>query len=113
MIDGARLGDDQRDAAKHAAAKLRVNAFLATLATALSFGGIAVGVTNGGLLITPASSVFTFIGQHRVAGIQYPVIIFGVVAIVLQLVLAYTVFGRHLYGVGDKPQRGAAVGPQG
>ena len=81
--------------------KLRVNAFLATLATALSFGGIAVGVTSGGLLITPASSVFTFLGQHRAGGIQYPVIIFAVVAIVLQLVLAYTVFGRHLYGVGD------------
>ena len=81
--------------------KLHVNAFLATLATALTFGGIAVGVTKGGLLITPSSSVFTFIGQHRVAGIQYPVIIFAVVAIVLQLVLAYTVFGRHLYGVGD------------
>jgi len=29
--------------------KLRVNAFLATLASALSFGGIAVAVTNGGL----------------------------------------------------------------
>ena len=81
--------------------KLRVNAFLATLATALTFGGIAVGVTSGGLLITPSSSVFTFIGQHRAGGIQYPVIIFAVVAIVLQLVLAYTVFGRHLYGVGD------------
>jgi ribose transport system permease protein len=87
--------------------KLHVNAFLATLATALSFGGIAVGVTNGGLLITPTSSVFTFIGQHRAAGIQDPVIIFVVVAIVLQLVLAYTVFGRHLYGVGDN--RNAAV----
>jgi ribose transport system permease protein len=81
--------------------KLRVNAFLATLATALSFGGIAVGVTHGGLLITPSSSVFTFLGQHRAGGIQYPVIIFAAVAIVLQLVLAYTVFGRHLYGVGD------------
>ena len=81
--------------------KLHVNAFLATLASALTFGGIAVGVTHGGLLITPSSSVFTFLGQHRAAGIQYPVIIFAVVAIVLQLVLAYTVFGRHLYGVGD------------
>jgi len=81
--------------------KLRVNAFLATLASALTFGGIAVGVTNGGLLITPSSSVFTFLGQHRAGGVQYPVIIFAVVAIVLQLVLAYTVFGRHLYGVGD------------
>jgi ribose transport system permease protein len=81
--------------------KVRVNAFLATLATALSFGGIAVGVTHGGLLITPSSKAFTFIGQHKVGGIQYPVIIFAVVAIILQLVLAYTVFGRHLYGVGD------------
>jgi ribose transport system permease protein len=80
--------------------KLHVNAFLATLATALSYGGIAVGVTSGGLLITPTSKAFTFIGQHRFAGIQYPVIIFAVVAIILQLVLAYTVFGRHLYGVG-------------
>ena len=80
--------------------KLHINAFLATLASALTFGGIAVGVTKGGLLITPTSSVFTFIGQNRVAGVQYPVIIFAVVAIVLQLALAYTVFGRHLYGVG-------------
>ena len=81
-------------------AKVHINAFLATLATALTYGGIAVGVTHGGLLITPNSNVFTFIGQNRVAGVQYPVIIFALVAIVLQLVLAYTVFGRHLYGVG-------------
>jgi len=81
--------------------KLRVNAFLATLASALTFGGIAVGVTGGGLLITPTSSVFTFLGQDKAGAIQYPVIIFAVVAIVLQLVLSYTVFGRHLYGVGD------------
>jgi ribose transport system permease protein len=81
--------------------KLHVNSFLATLATALSFGGIAVGVTHGGLLITPTSKAFTFIGQHKAGGIQYPVIIFAAVAIILQLVLTYTVFGRHLYGVGD------------
>lgn len=81
--------------------KLRVNAFLATLASALTFGGIAVGVTGGGLLITPGGSVFTFLGQNKAGAIQYPVIIFAVVAIVLQLVLSYTVFGRHLYGVGD------------
>ena len=50
--------------------KLRVNAFLATLASGLSFGGIAVGVTHGGLLITPASSAFTFIGQHKAGGLH-------------------------------------------
>jgi ribose transport system permease protein len=79
--------------------KLRVNAFLATLATALVFTGIALAA-SGGFEIIPSSSVFTFIGQSKVAGIQYPDLIFLVVAILLQLVLAYTVFGRHLYGVG-------------
>src|ERR1700683_3336083 len=79
--------------------KLRVNAFLATLATALAFTGIALGA-SGGVEIIPTSSVFTFIGQKSVGGIQYADFIFLVVAILLQLVLAYTVFGRHLYGVG-------------
>ncbi len=81
--------------------KLRVNAFLATLATALAFTGIALAV-SGGFEIIPlkGANIFTFIGQTKVAGIQYPDLIFLVVAIVLQLVLAYTVFGRHLYGVG-------------
>jgi ribose transport system permease protein len=79
--------------------KLRVNAFLATLATALAFTGIALGA-SGGVEIVPTSSVFTFIGQNSVGGIQYPDFIFLGVAILLQLVLYYTVFGRHLYGVG-------------
>jgi ribose transport system permease protein len=81
--------------------KLRVNAFLATLATALAFGGIALAV-SGGFEIIPlkGASTFTFIGQTKVAGIQYPDLILLVVAILTQLVLAFTVFGRHLYGVG-------------
>src|SRR5262249_7900230 len=53
------------------------------------------------LLITPTSTAFTFIGQHKAGGIWDSAVIFIVLAIVLQLVLAYTVFGRHLYGVGD------------
>ncbi|HZL49240.1 MAG TPA: ABC transporter permease [Solirubrobacteraceae bacterium] len=81
--------------------KLRVNAFLATLATALAFTGLALAASGGFNIIPPAGDgTFTFIGQTKVAGIQYPDLIFLVVAILLQLVLAYTVFGRHLYGVG-------------
>jgi ribose transport system permease protein len=79
--------------------KLRVNAFLATLATGLMFTGLALAV-SGGFQIIPQSSVFTFIGQERLGSIQYPDLILLVVAIVTQLVLAFTVFGRHLYGVG-------------
>jgi len=81
--------------------KLRVNAFLATLATALAFTGLALAASGGFNIIPPVGDgTFTFIGQTKVAGIQYPDLIFLVVAILLQLVLAYTVFGRHLYGVG-------------
>ena len=91
--------------------KLRVNAFLATLASGLVFFGIDKAV-SGGLLITPGSdangtpheaNIFTYIGQNRLGGsngVQYPVIIFAVVAVVLQVVLARTVFGRHIYGIG-------------
>lgn len=81
--------------------KLRVNAFLATLATALAFTGLALAV-SGGFEIIPSNgaSTFTFIGLGRVGGIQYPDLIFLVVAVLMQLVLYFTVFGRHLYGVG-------------
>jgi len=93
--------------------KLRVNAFLATLASSLVFFGIDKAV-SGGLLITPGAAsdtggsqhqanIFTFIGQNRIGGqngVQYKVIIFVVVAILLQIILARTVFGRHIYGIG-------------
>jgi ribose transport system permease protein len=81
--------------------KLRVNAFLATLATGLMFTGLALAV-SGGFQIIPSkgANIFTFIGQERLGSVQYPDLILLVVAIVTQLVLAFTVFGRHLYGVG-------------
>ena len=72
-------------------AKLGVNAFLATLASALVFAGIALGVT-GGFLIQPKSQteVFTFLGQSKLASVNYSSIIFVLVAIACQFVLAYT-----------------------
>ncbi len=79
--------------------KLRVNSFLATLASALAFSGIALGIT-GGFEITPTSSVFTFLGQQKLGPIQYPDLIFLVVAVATGIVLAFTVFGRQMYAVG-------------
>jgi ribose transport system permease protein len=88
--------------------KLRVNAFLATLASGLVFFGIDKAI-SGGQAIYPGpgsggsqhdADVWTFLGQNKVGSVQYAVIIFAVVAITLQIVLARTVFGRHVYGVG-------------
>jgi ribose transport system permease protein len=81
--------------------KLRVNAFLATLATGFVFTGVALAA-SGGFNIIPSKgvNVFTFIGQQKVGGIQYPDLILLAVAVLLQVILAFTVFGRHLYGLG-------------
>jgi ribose transport system permease protein len=91
--------------------KLRVNAFLATLASGLVYFGIDKAI-SGGQAIYPGTgsggtvhegNIWTFLGQNRVGGqngVQYSVIFFAVAAIVFQVVLARTVFGRHIYGVG-------------
>ena len=91
--------------------KLRVNAFLATLASGLVFFGTDKAI-SGGQAIYPGTGsggsvhdekIWTFLGQNKLGGsggVQYPVIIFIVVAIGLQVLLARTVFGRHVYGVG-------------
>jgi ribose transport system permease protein len=91
--------------------KLRVNAFLATLASGLVFFGIDKAVSGGTAIYigqgdgsTPHdANIWTFLGQNKLGGdngVQYPAIIFVLVAIVLQIVLARTIFGRHIYGVG-------------
>jgi ribose transport system permease protein len=91
--------------------KLRVNAFLATLASGLVFFGIDKAVSGGTAIYigqgdgsTPHdAAIWTFLGQNKLGGengVQYPAIIFVLVAILLQIVLARTIFGRHIYGVG-------------
>jgi ribose transport system permease protein len=83
--------------------KLRINSFLATLATSLAFGGAAVAI-SGGLLIQVSKSSFVVLGQDSVGSVQYSVIVFVAVAVILQLVMSRTVFGRHCYGVGGNPR---------
>lgn len=85
-------------------AKLRVDPFLATLSTALVFSGIALGIT-GGFLISPKENteVFTFLGQSSIAGISYSTLLFVAVAVVSQLVLTFTRFGRRTFALGGNP----------
>jgi ribose transport system permease protein len=91
--------------------KLRVNAFLATLASSLVFFGLDKLVSNGRAIYIGQGNgstahdadIWTFLGQNKLGGqggVQYPVIVFMVVAVVLQVLLSRTVFGRHIYGIG-------------
>lgn len=79
--------------------KLRVNSFLATLATSFVYAGAATAI-SGGLLISQSNPTFTALGQNSVGSVQYSVILFVLVAIALEFVLSRTVFGRFCYAVG-------------
>jgi len=79
--------------------KLRVNSFLATLATSFVYVGAATAI-SGGLLLSESSNTFLALGRDSVGSVQYSVIVFVALAALLQFVLARTVFGRFCYAVG-------------
>lgn len=72
-------------------------------ATSLAFSGAAVAL-SGGLLIQVNSSAFLVLGQSGIGAVQYSVLVFVGVALLLQGVLALTIFGRRCYGVGGNPR---------
>jgi ribose transport system permease protein len=82
---------------------LRVHSFLATLASSLVFRGLAVLVT-GGALITVTEPGFTTIGQDRIGGIYYGVIVLVAFVLLGMLLLNRTVFGRYLFAVGSNAE---------
>ena len=79
----------------------KVNSIIATLATSMIFAGIAVVVTDGGV-ITVTDQRFTVLASttYRMFGLQYDIIISLLFAVMMSLLLTRTVFGRHVFAVG-------------
>lgn len=86
--------------------KLRINAFLATLATAMAYRGLIQALTMGYLQNTKAEG-FTWLGRAKLGSVPISVIIIALVAIILQFVLSRTVFGRYVFATGGN--RAAAL----
>ena len=84
--------------------KLRVNSFLATLATGFVMGGLALAVTQGFSLDLSGSANFGFLGAGRTGSIPNSVIVCVIAFIILSLVLSRTVFGRHVLAVGSNAE---------
>lgn len=82
---------------------LRIHSFLATLASSLAFGAIAVLIT-GGSLITVTIPGFTAFGRDRWFGIFVPVYVLVAVTAVMWFVLQRTTFGRHVFAVGGNAE---------
>lgn len=79
--------------------RLKLEAFIATLATMSIFRGLAF-IICGGKAVFVTNMSFLKMGSGRVLGIPIPVIIFIVSYIVFMVILARTRFGRNVYMVG-------------
>jgi ribose transport system permease protein len=84
--------------------RLRMNSFLATLATGLVFSGVALFVTSGFSFDLSANSEFRFLGSARLGLLPVSVIVSGITFVLLSILLSLTVFGRQIYAVGSNPE---------
>jgi ribose transport system permease protein len=85
-------------------AGLKINSFLATLATGLVFGGLALAITDGLSRDLSSNTTFQWLGSNRVGSVPNPVIISVIVFAVLWFVLARTKFGHYLFAIGSNQE---------
>lgn len=84
-------------------AYLRLSAFVATLATMTTVGGLSYIVTNGVTLYGMPEEFF-WIGQSRPLGIPMPIFFAAAVAAVVWILLRFTTLGRRWYAVGGNAE---------
>ena len=84
-------------------AYMNLSAFVATLATLTSVGGLAFIVTDGTTLFGMPES-FEVIGQGRPLGLPLPIFFAVAVCLVVWVVLKFTTLGRRWYAVGGSAE---------
>lgn len=85
---------------------LEVSPILTTLGTMMLFKGAALNITKGGA-ITSFPSAFTYIGNGKILGIPFPMIVFILVVVFMGWWLDASSFGKQLYRIGKN--REAAI----
>lgn len=90
-------------------ARIGVNSFIATLATASAFSGIVLSMlgTDQLTLTTPSPRL---LGTGSVLGVPTPIVLLVAVFLIGQLVLGSTVYGRRLKTVGGSEHAARLAG---
>ena len=89
--------------------RVKLNAFMTTLAMLILLRGITVGLTNGRTLFDLPAPL-TYLGGARWLGVPASVWIAGLLFLVVGLFLRYHSFGRAIYAVGGNPEAARAAG---
>jgi ribose transport system permease protein len=79
---------------------LKIPAIIATLATAMTFSGIAFTITQGYSINLPVESAVKYLGSGKIWLIPVSIILVVIVYFIVQLILQNTGFGRIVYGLG-------------
>jgi len=92
-------------------ADLKIQPFIATLATMVAITGVALRVTSGGPQpFDNAGEIFNFLGSGNVLGLPGPFLVFLIVSVIAILALRYLAFGRYLYAIGGSPEAARLTG---
>src|SRR4051812_12276890 len=88
---------------------LKIDTFIATIGVTSVLTGVVVAVPdNQDIVGLPLS--FQDLALNRFLGIEYPVYVMIVLAIVLWYVLEHTPFGRYVYATGSAPEAARLAG---
>ncbi|MEL6269710.1 MAG: ABC transporter permease, partial [Chloroflexota bacterium] len=88
---------------------LRINTFVATLASGIVIRGLALVITQA-QLVRVADDAFETLARGQVFGIRNTILIWLGFAAILTFVLLKTQFGRYVFAAGDNPEAAALSG---
>ena len=88
---------------------LKVHSFLATIASSLVYGGLAILIT-GGFLISVPDEAFAALGRGRVGPSNVAVIVLVIAMAVFTYILNGTTVGRYVYAVGGNEEAASLSG---
>jgi ribose transport system permease protein len=84
----------------------RIEPFIVTLGSLGIFRALITFLANGGTLNLnfQASDTYSPLYSGRLLGVPVPIVIFAVVAIIAEVAMRRTIFGRHIAAIGSNEQ---------
>jgi simple sugar transport system permease protein len=90
-------------------AKLKLNAFIVTLAMLILIQGFTLGI-SGGQTYSGLPRYMTYLGDGQILGLPVQAIIFVVLFAAAYVFMKYTVSGRNIYAMGGNLNAAKAAG---
>lgn len=89
--------------------KLKITPLIATLATMTALKGITIVLTNNGS-ISLKNEALKGLFASKLAGIQFPIVLFVIIIVAVALFLRYTRTGVNFYVIGGNEEAGKLSG---